>query len=423
MKTKYFTKVEDKYVFNVTLIFWHLLIALASIAIVLSIILLLWSLIPPSEKKVARQAYPEMQQLPAPVEVSLAELNSDKSDQEKPSPEKKTSHREDDDTTQKAKGDTLMEKAYKASFEELKNLIPPSKYSWSGSGYWHYPYGERYWRTYKKDEYRKWIVSQASLENMLLNSYQVSNVENYSEAKQILDAYINIVKILPEEKRMSALKYLLEHTTNSISRTVEVLQALQKVVSKMENEKSIAYINTLSQFGKKNPNDGAPLIEYISTIIDKFDQPQANKTIDNLIESYYSSFNQNLARLKEATDLFIPMLTQIEGESHPEVLLEYYVLYRNKNRDRDNEIAQIEAKHMQQIDEIENQYVHDKEVAAVEYEGRKILKSEFRYKSLLGIGGGILMIVLIGTLLVFLSIQRTVRKIEEKISTGNSVTS
>ena len=37
MKTNYFTKIEDKYVFNLSLIFWHILIVLATLAIFISL--------------------------------------------------------------------------------------------------------------------------------------------------------------------------------------------------------------------------------------------------------------------------------------------------------------------------------------------------------------------------------------------------
>ena len=59
MKTKYFEKVENKYVFNLTLIFWHIFIAISTLAIVVSLAVLLWSIIPASEKKVEKKAYPE----------------------------------------------------------------------------------------------------------------------------------------------------------------------------------------------------------------------------------------------------------------------------------------------------------------------------------------------------------------------------
>ena len=49
MKTNYFTKVEDKYVFRVSTAFWHLLIGIITIAAIVGIVLLVWSIIPPGK--------------------------------------------------------------------------------------------------------------------------------------------------------------------------------------------------------------------------------------------------------------------------------------------------------------------------------------------------------------------------------------
>ena len=68
MKYAYVTQVENKYVFNVSLIFWHLFIAISTLVVVTSLLVFLWSLIPASQKDVEKQPYPE------PVKVALNEL-------------------------------------------------------------------------------------------------------------------------------------------------------------------------------------------------------------------------------------------------------------------------------------------------------------------------------------------------------------
>mgnify|MGYP001568389495 FL=1 len=78
MKNSYVTQVENKYVFNVSLIFWHLFIALATLVIAASLVIFLWSLIPASQKDVEKQPYPE------PVKVSLNELQLETQKEEAP---------------------------------------------------------------------------------------------------------------------------------------------------------------------------------------------------------------------------------------------------------------------------------------------------------------------------------------------------
>ncbi len=419
MKTNYFTKIENKYVFNLSLIFWHLFIALSTIAIAVSLLIFLWSVIPPSERKVKKQPYPEKQQYPAPVAVTLNELITEDENQTEVPPIVEESHQTDTEQLTEQVNENLEGKeTYDASIKTLETLIPPSKYSWSGSGYWTYPYGERYWTYYKEERFRHWNTTEASVEEKLGKAYNVSKASTYNEKQRLLESYIGVLKALPEEYRLTGLNHMLNNCSSNFTQNVNVCQSMSKVVSKMANESNMDYLYLLSNFGERNPNDGAPFIEYISSIIDKFDVQQRTETIQYLMISYYNYFDQDLPKLKESTDLFTPMLSGINGEDHSETLMNYYRLYIDKNRERDNEIAEIDYEYDQMIDNIENQYLQDQTMASVEYAKKKDVKSTLRFKSVAGIGVGILLIVLTGILLVFLSIQRSVRKIEEKVLAG-----
>jgi len=44
--------------------------------------------------------------------------------------------------------------------------------------------------------------------------------------------------------------------------------------------------------------------------------------------------------LKEATDLFLPLVDQIKAENQPKAIVQYYGVFRNKNYARDNSIAE-----------------------------------------------------------------------------------
>ncbi|HAD14633.1 MAG TPA: hypothetical protein DCF33_19580 [Saprospirales bacterium] len=420
MKSNYFSKVENKYVFNVSLIFWHIFIGLSSLAIVVSIATFLWCLVPPSERNVEKQPYPEKQLYPEPVKVSLSELKLEEVKQEEALPVPEQVQTAATKTEQPVYEDTKGKTEYENSMNALKNLIPPSKYSWAGAGYWTYPYGERYWMVYKQEKYRQWNVTESDIEEKLKYSYNTADANNYPDKKQILDAFITVVKSLPEEKRLGGLEYLISNVANNVSQSVNICQSLAIVVSKMSNEENIWYINQLASFGKKNKNDGAPFIHFVSAIIDNFDVLQRAKIIEALTNSYYNYFSQNFAKQKEATDLFIPMLTQIKGEYHYKALIQYYGLYLNKNYARDNTITQIENEYQQKIGEIDEQRELERANARMEYKEKKMTKQEYRLKSLMGIGAGILLIVLIATILVFLSIQRSVSKIEEKLSVQNN---
>lgn len=417
MKTNYFSKVENKYVFNVSLIFWHLFIALSTLVVAASLVIFLWSIIPPSQREVEKKPYPAKREYPAPIKVNLSELQIEETKEEAPpvAPEQvqtTTTAAQPPVEDTKGKGD------YDSALNTLKTLIPPAKYSWQGSGYWTYPYGERYWTVYKQEKYRQWNATELGIEDKLKAAYRRANADTYPDKKLILDGYIGVVNLLPEEKRLAALQYLINNVANNISQNVNICQSLGKVVSKMSREENISYLNQLSLFGKKNPNDGTPFIDYAATIIDKFAISKQAEIIDRLIIGYNNYFSNNLSMLKEATDLFLPLIAQIKAEQQPKAITQYYGVFRNKNYARDNAIAEIENEYQQAINEIENQYNLDQLAAQQKYFSAKMSKAEYRLKSLAGIGGGILLTVLIAVVLVFFSIQRSVRKIEEKISTN-----
>lgn len=415
MKTNYFTKVENKYVFNLSLIFWHIFIAISTMVIVASIVLFLWSTIPPSQKNVFKKAYPPKAEYPGPIKVDLNELQLVETKEEAPPliPEqngevKEVKSKQVEDLTGKGDYDSIL--------NVLKTLIPPSKYSWDGSGYYSYPYGERYWTFYKQEKYRQWNSTESGLEDKLKAGCYRANANNYNDRTVIIGGFIQVLKPLLEEKRLIVLQVLINNVADNISQNLSVCQSLSKVVIQMPKQENTLYINQLSLFGKRNPNDGPLFIEYVSTIINKFDVAKRAEIIDKLILGYNNYFSNNLAMVKEATDLFLPLIQQIKVENLPKVFIKYFGVFRNKNYSRDKSIAEIDNEYQKIISEIENQYAMDELKAKEKYYSDKMSKSEYRLKSLAGMGGGILFIVLIAVVLVFFSIQRSVKNIENTMS-------
>ncbi len=415
MKTNYFTKVEDKYVFNISLIFWHIFIILSSLAILISLAVLLWSLIPAQHEKVVKKPYPTMKQFPPPLKITLNELNlGGAKEQKAPHYTKESVQRT---APQQSIKDTTGKNRFENSLNVLKTLVPPTKYSWKGSGYWNYPYGERYWNYYKQERYRKWIVTKNGINDELNYVYRTVSAQNYTDKKQLLDGINSVIKLLPETERLKALKYLLNNTSRNIKRNLNVWRSLTNVVSKMKQAGSVIYINQLAAFGNKNPNDGSRFIDYTAKVIDNFEVNQRTSIINRLVYSYYNYFGQNFDKQQEATNLFLPLVAQINAKQQTKALMKYYGLYLTKNYNRNRTIDQIKSDHQQAINNINNQYRIEQQQALVEYGIKTMAKHKLRDSSLLGIAGGLVLIVLIAVILVFLSIQRSIKKIEEKIVT------
>jgi len=201
MKSKYFNKVEEKYVFNISLIFWHIIIAIGALAIIAGALLLIWGVIPPFKQRVHRPEYPPV------AAVSVDEVNMIINP---PKPSTQTGEVKKANTPIKkiTKEPAPGETEYMASLDSLKKLIPPDKFSWKSKGHWEYPYGRNYWEYYKKSRYRRWVVTRFGINDRLKAAYKRVQAEGFTEKKQLLDAYISTVSLFPAENRSKVLNAL-----------------------------------------------------------------------------------------------------------------------------------------------------------------------------------------------------------------------
>ena len=313
-------------------------------------------------------------------------------------------------------GDTKGKVEFEASYEKLKKLIPPNKYSWAGEGFWSYPYGEVYWQYYHSEKYRQWNIVSSGLEDNLNESYRKTNASTYSERKRLLDAYILVIKPIKEPNRLNAIQSILNNISKDINLSDTLCIAVAKVTTVLSSESNTNYIGDLFAFGNKNPQDAIPFIDYVNLNVQKFYPTERVAIISVLMDGYSGFFNKNLKNFKESTDLFLPFINQLKPETQSDKLLHYYQLYSGKNLERDEQINQIRNEYDQTVQSIDVQFETDKLYAEMKFQQTKIKKAEYRYKSIIAIGSGILAIVFIGSILAFLSIQRSVRKIENKLT-------
>lgn len=411
--SNYVKKVEDRYVFNISLFFWHFFIFLSSVAVGVSLLVLLWTIVPVWQRKVVKEPYPTKQEYPAPVQVSISELNLNEQVKDV-LPETKPKIEEVSKTTAPLE-DSRGKGEYEASLNILEQLIPPAKYSWSGSGYWTYPYGEVYWIHYQQERFRTWVSTAPGVKDILSNAYSNSNSKNYMEKKSLLDAYNNSLKLIKEENRLAVLKMFTSHVSNNVDDNMQTISALQKLIVKVPQNSGFVYLSQLLEFAENNTDEKMAMIQYIDSIIERFAENNRAQAIMGLVLGYYGFFNGNYEKQKEATDLYISLLPNINTEKQIVSLNKYYRVFIEKNRKRDQLIDQIEQEYQSKVSSIDAAYILENEKAELNKIEKKARKAELRAKSVIGISGGILIIVLIGTILVFLSIQRSVKRIEDKI--------
>ena len=420
MLSTYFTKVEDKFVFNVALLFWHMLVLLAALAIVVGIAMFIWGSIPASKPTVVEQAYPEQPVYPEPVRVSLEELKVDDIQQSAALLSGDPSSSDPVQAAPRPKSEAAQEdftglKEYEAELDRMKALIPPATYSWEGQGYWYYPMGERYWTFYQQERFRQWVVTAPGFEDVLKQAFARIKARKYSDKQRVLSGLNAVAQELPESERMRVVKDLLVRLSDDLDLNVRTHEALAKGVRQIGSVANYGYVRSLAEFGVYNPSDLVEFASYLGTTLLKFREDDRPAILNRVIDSYYRIFDRNLGQLKEATDMFLQLLKSIDPNLHVHAITKYHSLYLNKNQRRNQEIARINQDYQRNraaIDEANRQAHLNAETSRMRQQHEK---AEASQKSVYAVGAGILVVIVVATVLVFFSIQRLVKRIEQRL--------
>ncbi|HRG87533.1 MAG TPA: hypothetical protein PLW44_00835 [Chitinophagales bacterium] len=402
MKNQYFEKVENKFVFNLSRIFWHFFIAIGTLAIVAGIGVLAYSIIPVFKNKVSKAAYPPEVQVTlsdiaepvAPAQVNTQTVTTTSTAAITTPPPAQVVVSTDPDKS-----------GYDLLVKQLQQLIPPAKYTWEGSGHFEYPYGQNYALYYPNNpKYKVYVKTGGGVIDNLNGVYERTDCYSYKNKTALLQSYINILKVLNEEDRMAWLNNLISYTGNNLKNAIDLFTKLSISASKFPKT-DLSYLHTLVSFRQQNKNDGAPFINMVNDLITKFDIQHRVEVLNVLVDAHNYSFNNNVSQQRQLTESFITLITHFTGEQQPRALAKYYRVYLGKNRERETTIA-----------EINTNFTLETAQAEIAYQAKKTAKQTLRLQSIISIGAGIAFVSIIAILLVFLAIQRSVRQIEEKIN-------
>jgi len=409
MKTNYFTKVEDKYVFRVSTAFWHLLIGLLTLAAVVGIVLLIWSIIPAGKEKVKAATYPTKAQYPPVEKVTLADLKMNE-DKAPPPPQVQTA------PPPEYRPETAVENdpgkpAYDLILSELKKIIP--KDNWQ-PGYWSYPYGELAWQMHPSDpNYRVWNPSGENVEQRLEHSYKRIQAKDYSAKKVALESYLRIMRLIPPAQSTGVLDFIIYNMNDRFS-DPHLLDTTFFLVA--NNIKPFSATSEAAQhllgFALNNPKSVFEFVPFAVQECSKFSDSLRFQYLASLIDGYYTYFNNTVDVQKEATDQFDKLLPQLPGINPSKALRKFYSVYNQKNQQRNTEISRINEDYNTQVSAILADSTMKALQAEINYQADKEKKSEYRSKSLYVIAGGFVAIALLGTILTLLSIQRILRRME-----------
>jgi hypothetical protein len=328
---------EERFHFKISHFFWHVLSGLGGLALLAGVLVLLWGILPASKPSVEKPVYPE------PVKVSAEEIArlltppakraeiAEKVPEEAPTAVTKP---------EEGKPPDEAEQAYLAAIETLKVLLPPEKYPWTSRGYWQ----ETFWE-------RRWVVTAIGIQDLLNSTFQKVNARDFSSKKQLVDAYVSLVGAFPLEQRLTALKAAIDFSRDDVPTSVQNVALLRASVPHFSTDNT-DFLEVLATFGRRNPRDGRAFIEYTNSIMPNFPAETRRAVLNAIVNAYYNYFN-DIARQKEATDLFIGINKSFEPENQVRALTEYYRLFLEKNAERQRRVAEINASHQRAEQEAE----------------------------------------------------------------------
>lgn len=403
--TKYLSKFEEKYVFNISLGFWRLLVGMAVLVLVAGLLFLLWGIIPAFRSSAKKANYPPV------VTVSLEELQAQVLPRARAEIKKSA---QEGQRVSTAEGKPAKEEPpevapgevdYNRLLDSLKALIPPTRYAWKSRGHWEYPYGREYWEYYKSSRYRKWKVDRLGINDRLKTAYRRANADDYMSKKELLTAYLSVLSQFSEDKRTAVLEAVTTYTKESVAQSTANVVLLSGSIPNFSTDRA-DYLQELATFGKKNPNDGRAFVEYVNGMLNKLDPDVRFDALQAMISSYYKHFNNRIALQKEITNMFLPMVVNFQPEHQVKALGNYYELYLRKNADR-----------MATIRQIDREYARELSLASSEHQSARAKKGEWRLRGVYAIGGAIVFIAFIALILALLSMQRYLERIYERLPT------
>jgi hypothetical protein len=403
----YFTRVEDNYVFRISTAFWHILIGLLSVAAVAGIVFLCWSLIPPSKEKIKAAESPVKPQYPPSAKVTIADLTVQERREEPVEIQTPPPPRE----AEAVPSSDPDKAAYDLLLAELKKIIPQE--SWQ-HGYWDYPYGRLAFQMYPSNpHYKVWVAQGGDVPQELEGAYRRMNLENYGQKKSVLASFLRVIRAVPQPSSYSVLLTIMENVSdrlNDLNRVDSIFKSISVALNTFQQSPDAAGL--LIRYSMYNRNDCFVFMNIVSKTCAMFPADKRLAVATAISDAYYRYYNNNIQAQKEATDEFITLIPQIGTMVPDYAIMRFYLVYNQKNQQRNLEIARIDEDYNLKIQAIYTDSVTRAQMAEMNYMMKKEKKSELRVKSYYVILGGFVAIALLGTILTLLSIQRILRKME-----------
>ncbi len=433
MKQSKLSKLENQYYYGISRYFWHIIIGLSVLAVFFGILLYVWTQIPPGKKHVAKGMKPVKKEYPALKQINLNEIYN-------AMPVVNTQPQEQDITDQEyeppidygnvptQKVDSTAIYNFENELGTTKSLIPEeqNKAFWQGTGHRGFA-SERDKKMFKKThnpKYSKWIYDTPGFKKRYLVYTKWQNINDYNDKTKLLKAINSILQNISSVNRTKIInqKLLDIHVSRlGLNKATSMYRQIGKVLRKLSEGEQIKMFQTLFNFAYNNPNDGLPLLNYESKIIDSVAYPARSLFLRRIQKEYVNYYNNNINSLTKATDHFLPYLRKISPDKQEIALKVYYELYRKNNKELNQQIQQIDNEYRNEVANWESDFRRRVEQANMEYQSKLRQKKEYRWWSYKGIAYGFVSVLIISLFLLVLSMVRNVNRLSEAMLENNKL--
>ena len=378
-----FLKLEERYQFPVSRAFWHFIVAIGAVAAIVGAVIIAYGMLPVFKEKIQKEAYPKQE-----------EVQTDEVKRCYAAKQPNTNETEVEESMGTPVTATMHSTV---NFDTLKKSFPETDYSWT---YQAAVYQNRanYWggsdRVLVKAE-------KPGLEKILIEYLEKVAPKSSETQQRIVDnlAYLTLYFDVKSRGQILGAATDWLDGANDVTSIMQSWPSLANAVSQ-KTQNPVGLFQNMANFAKHNPDNGVQVLVHALPILALGDSLSKTRIFKVTTRGYHMI--GNFDTWSNATDRFLEM-----KELHSDVVSSlpcYYKLVQEKNASRSVTIDRIDAK-----------YVDSEEKAIAEAESKKAKRSESRKLGLIIFGIALSTISFFSLMLVLLSIQRTMVRIESEL--------
>ncbi len=438
MKKINFSNLENKYYYTINRYFWHLLIGISILIILAGIGVLLWSYVPPHERKVVKpqpptkEAYPEISEVKIenilkklPVEKNKQENNKTEDTMIMPEPEFNA-----EENNKPKIIDSLALSNFYDQITKTKELIPFAE----NQSFWNNQYityfasesDRKLFRKTKNPSFKKAKLTKKGFTERFIDFTDAKKRTDYADKEKILKSVNTLLESLADvESRINFIENYFFYIPLNRYKVNQIEERFSKIAKVLQNLPSKNQLNAyyyIWRFINKNPKDGLNMIDYQSEIIPKFSYASREAVIKKMHREYYNYYNNNLNALIESTNGFIKLLPKlpIDG-TQAHALSIYYNEYRKNNQLRNKRIREIDKAYEHAVQKWEKNYNDELRKAKMEYISKLDTREKYRFWSIKGIFGSFITVLFLSVIVLVISMIRNVNRLTEAIYENNKI--